>query len=204
MLTKSLFINIFIFRLNRHRQFTPLSFQRLCFSVCLFPINVRTAEPIVPKFCVGPHLCPQGRLMIDRNFKISLLTKFNFHKIFKIHETFVWNLRTFFVIVLQCTQRENVYNWNRVWAQSALKAIYSNLIFKLSSPETESETALQWSTSFFFSFITYSCFSLKSWVGTDYWSQSWILLITYKVTTYVYPREDGHLLICLTSGRYVK
>ena len=115
-------------------------------------------------------------------FQISLLTKFNFHKIFKIHETFVWNLRTFFVIVLQCTQRENVYNCHRVWVQSALKAIYSNLIFKLSSPETESETALQWSTSFFFSFITYSCFSLKSWVGTDYWSQSWpVREITAKI-----------------------
>ena len=109
MLTKSLFINIFIFRLNRHRQFTPLSFQRLCFSVCLFPINVRTAEPIVPKFCVGPHLCPQGRLMIDRNFKISLLTKFNFHKIFKIHETFVWNLRTFFVIVFYNVHKEKMF-----------------------------------------------------------------------------------------------
>ena len=179
MLTKSLFINIFIFRLNRHRQFTPLSFQRLCFSVCLFPINVKTAEPIGPKFCVGPHICPQGRLMNDRNFKISLLTKFNFHKIFKIHETFVWNLRTFFVIVLQCTQRENVYNCHRVWVQSALKAIYSNLIFKLSSPETESETALQWSTSFFFSFITIQLFQFEE-LGR-YWLLKSVLNITYNL-----------------------
>ena len=25
-------------------------------SVCLHPINVKTAEPIGPKFCVGPHI----------------------------------------------------------------------------------------------------------------------------------------------------
>ena len=27
-------------------------------SVCLYPINVKTAEPIGPKFCVGPHVTP--------------------------------------------------------------------------------------------------------------------------------------------------
>ena len=25
-------------------------------SVCLYPINVKTAEPIRPKFCVGPRM----------------------------------------------------------------------------------------------------------------------------------------------------
>ena len=25
-------------------------------AVCLYPINVKTAEPIWPKFCVGPHM----------------------------------------------------------------------------------------------------------------------------------------------------
>ena len=27
-------------------------------SVCMYPINVIKAEPIVPKFCVGPHVTP--------------------------------------------------------------------------------------------------------------------------------------------------
>ena len=27
----------------------------VCLSVCLYPINVKTAEPIGPKLCVGPH-----------------------------------------------------------------------------------------------------------------------------------------------------
>ena len=26
--------------------------------VCLCPINVKTAKPIRPKFCVGPHVAP--------------------------------------------------------------------------------------------------------------------------------------------------
>jgi len=30
----------------------------VCLSVCLYPINVKTAEPIGPKFCVGPHVTP--------------------------------------------------------------------------------------------------------------------------------------------------
>ena len=30
----------------------------LCWSVRLYPINVKTAEPICPKFCVGPPMTP--------------------------------------------------------------------------------------------------------------------------------------------------
>ena len=29
-----------------------------CLSVCLYPINVKTAVPIRPKFYVGPHMTP--------------------------------------------------------------------------------------------------------------------------------------------------
>ena len=28
----------------------------VCSFVCLYPIDVKTAEPIGPKFCVGPHV----------------------------------------------------------------------------------------------------------------------------------------------------
>ena len=28
----------------------------VCLFVCLYPINVKTAEPIWPKFCMGPHM----------------------------------------------------------------------------------------------------------------------------------------------------
>ena len=30
----------------------------VCLSVCLYPINVKTAEPIGPKFFVKPHVTP--------------------------------------------------------------------------------------------------------------------------------------------------
>ena len=33
----------------------------LFLSVCFYSINVKTAEPIGPKFCVGPHMTP-GRV----------------------------------------------------------------------------------------------------------------------------------------------
>ena len=30
----------------------------VCLSVCLYPINVKTADPIGSKFCVGPYMTP--------------------------------------------------------------------------------------------------------------------------------------------------
>ena len=40
-----------------------------CLSVCLYPINVKTAEPIMPKFFVGQYTWPQGRFTDDKNSK---------------------------------------------------------------------------------------------------------------------------------------
>ena len=37
-----------------------------CLSVCLYPINVKTAEPIPPKFCVGPHMTPEKVLNLKK------------------------------------------------------------------------------------------------------------------------------------------
>ena len=34
----------------------------VCLFVCLYPINVKTAEPIGPKFFVGHHMTP-GKLV---------------------------------------------------------------------------------------------------------------------------------------------
>ena len=31
----------------------------VCLGVCLWPINVKTAKPIGPKFFVGPHMTPE-------------------------------------------------------------------------------------------------------------------------------------------------
>ena len=32
----------------------------VCLFVCLYPKNVKTAEPIGPKFCVGHHVTPEN------------------------------------------------------------------------------------------------------------------------------------------------
>ena len=44
----------------------------VCLLACLNPINDKTAEPIGPKFSVGPHMTP--------------VENFVFRKILKIHE----------------------------------------------------------------------------------------------------------------------
>ena len=55
----------------------------LCLSVCLYPINVKTAEPIGPKFFVGPCMTPG-----------------------KIHDIFFLNPPNFlFCFVLPCSKR---------------------------------------------------------------------------------------------------
>jgi len=83
----------------------------------------------------GPHFvwdltCPQGRFSNDQNFKNlpkqnSIFIKFL--KILKIYDFFL--IRELFCFVLQCTQREYVYNWNRRWARSALILLLFIYIF---------------------------------------------------------------------------
>ena len=50
----------------------------VCPSVRLYPINVKTAEPIRQKFCVGPHMKPEkvcGIWMLKiTNFVSNILT----------------------------------------------------------------------------------------------------------------------------------
>ena len=59
-------------------------------SVCLYPINVKTAEPIRPKFCVGPRVAP-GSVYGQSDFKYVILKYFypkifNFVKFLKMRE----------------------------------------------------------------------------------------------------------------------
>ena len=46
-------------------------------NVCLYPINVKTAELIGPKFCVGPHMTP-GKVYESK------FQRFDFHSIFNL------------------------------------------------------------------------------------------------------------------------
>ena len=44
-------------------------------SVCLYPLKVKTTEPIGAKFCVGPHM-PPGKV-----YGLSKFQKLSFNKI---------------------------------------------------------------------------------------------------------------------------
>ena len=60
----------------------------VCLFVCLYPINVKTAEPIGPKFFVGHHVIP-GKVYRWLNFQKFASIKIRFLKILKIHEIFL-------------------------------------------------------------------------------------------------------------------
>ena len=94
----------------------------VCLSVCLYPINVKTAEPIGPKFCVG-HLGTPGKVYESSKFQIFVSIKIrsslNFLKFWKSTK-FFWKSANYICFVLRCTQREHVHNLFRRWAQSTL------------------------------------------------------------------------------------
>jgi len=43
-----------------------------CLSVCLYPINVKRAESMRPKFFVGPHVAP-GKVYSQSDFRYVIL-----------------------------------------------------------------------------------------------------------------------------------
>ena len=71
-------VNLFL-----HLNVDPQSFCNLyinlaclfvCLFVCLYPINVKTAEPIGPKFCVGHHVTT-GKVYESSKFQIFVSIK---------------------------------------------------------------------------------------------------------------------------------
>ena len=79
-----------IYNINKQNMETYIYIYFAFLSVRLYPINVKTAEPIGPKLCVVPHVT-QGN---PRLF-------------------FIKSVKFFVCFCLQCIQRENVHNWNR-------------------------------------------------------------------------------------------
>ena len=71
-----------------------------CLGVRLYPINVKTAEPIGPNF-LWDLMWPQGRFMDNRIFKNLPPSKF-FVKIREISVCFCFTM----------SKREHVHNWN--------------------------------------------------------------------------------------------
>ena len=96
--------------------FIYISIWLVCLFVCLYPINVKTAEPIEPKFVVGPRVTPWKVYEWSNDVKNLPLTKFNLWKF--------WKSTIFFYKICEicfCLQREHVQNWNRRWVRSAKK-----------------------------------------------------------------------------------
>ena len=90
------------------------SIYKFGLSVCLYPINVKTAEPIGPKFFVG-HLGTPGKVywMIEiLNIYLHQNSIFiKFFKILKIHEIFCENPRIIFVLFYD-VHKENMFTIN--------------------------------------------------------------------------------------------
>ena len=68
-------------------------------SVCLYPINVKTAEPIGPKFFVGSSVTP-GQGYEWSNFQKFASIKIRFKIFLKIHEIYFIKSAKLFVFVL--------------------------------------------------------------------------------------------------------
>ena len=72
--------NIYFFNLNLTISIN-INCLSGCLYVCLNTINVKTAEPIGPKFSLGPHMTPR-MVLDDQNFKNSIFIKFRKSTIF--------------------------------------------------------------------------------------------------------------------------
>ena len=68
--------------------------QTVCLGVCLYSINVKTAEPIGPKVCVGPYMTP-GCFIDAQNYNKLFPKTFDFSKILQIHEKIVNSQKNF-------------------------------------------------------------------------------------------------------------
>ena len=75
-----------------------------CLSVCLYSIDVKTAEPPGPKICVQPRMTPAGRFMDAQNNKKLSPKIFDFRKTWKVHEKTNCKLAKNFIFVLSTRQ----------------------------------------------------------------------------------------------------
>ena len=111
--------------LQNHRFWFTKSIYLLCWSVCvsvcLFESNKHQNGWTDPGTNLVWNLTwPHGRSMNDQNSQKFASNEIRFSINFKIHEFFE-NPQTFLIVfVLQCIQRENVQNWNKRLARSAL------------------------------------------------------------------------------------
>ena len=87
----------------------------VCLSVHLYPINVKTAEPIRPKFYVAPHVTPGKEYDWSKFFKKILCLK-----VYEIRKLFY----CFFTLYKEkmLTDKAPIKSSNPRWVRSAHKA----------------------------------------------------------------------------------
>ena len=101
----------------------------VCLSVCLYPINVKTAEPIGPKFFVG-HLGTPGKVYEWSKFQIFVSIKIrsplNFFKFWKSTKFFVKIRELFlFCFTMYIVHKENMFtinleDWRKVPSKASI------------------------------------------------------------------------------------
>jgi len=98
-----------------------------CLSVCLYPINDKTAKPIRPKFCVGPHVSP-GKVYEWSTFQIFVSIKIrfslNFWKFWKSIKLSVKIHELFFVLFYD-VHKENMFT---IIIERPIICIYFNMM----------------------------------------------------------------------------
>ena len=99
----------------------------VCLSDRMYPINLKMAKPIGPKFCVGPHMT-QGRVMDAQSYTNLCPKVFDFCSILKIRKKILLNLWTFFCYCFKVYKEKmikdkaTIKSWNRRKARSAQKS----------------------------------------------------------------------------------
>ena len=91
-----------------------------CLSVCLCPINVKTAEPIRPKFFLGSGMTP-GKVYEWSKIKNFVLKRFLFCKILKMCEKSLWNPQIFLFILYKdqmLPDKASIKSLIRRWPQT--------------------------------------------------------------------------------------
>ena len=83
---------------QKKTSWIPVVFNFFLFInlACLYPINVKTAKPIGPEFCVGPHVTP-GKVYEWSKFQKLMFKSFIFIKFWKCAKKIFWNPQTFFI-----------------------------------------------------------------------------------------------------------
>ena len=93
-------------KFNRGYLYVNLACLSGCPFVCLYPINVKTAEPIGPTFFKGPYLTPRKVYECLKILKICVSKFFIFVKFWRCAIKY-YEIRERFLFIIYTVQRED-------------------------------------------------------------------------------------------------